>query len=196
MEQSRLCSSIPPVHSSARERAFLDEPRVLQSRSLPSLTLQCSGRGSTLPAVDLHMEGRHGVWAGTTCSPHMQEGEWWRCLGLWRKRGTRAAFLGCTSLLFFSAEDSITTHLDYKEGGQCVPGEQGQLLVQAVLSTAVQGGGWGDQGTPRTVVVCLSRGLKCSQILCLKALILMNICVNEMQIKHGPRAPGKLPMQP
>lgn len=45
-------------------------------------------------------------------------------------------------------------------------------------------------------MVSLSRRLNWRQILCLKALIWMNICVNEMQIRHGPRPPGKLPMQP
>lgn len=196
VEQLWLRSRIPPMHSSSRERAFLDKPGVLQSRSLHSLTLRCSGRGSVLLAVDLHVEGRHGVWAGPACSPHVQEGEQWRCLGLWRKQGTWGAFLRCTRLLFLSAEDSITAHLDYKEDGQCVLGSRGSSLSRRCSPGWRQGGGWGSGGTPRAVVVCLSRRLKCSQILCLKALILMNICVNEMQIRHGLRAPGTLPMQP
>lgn len=98
---------------------------------------------------------------------------------------------------YFSAPKTVSQlspFLDCKqEAGPQLGRSLGRCGDDAAERGEEDGGGW---GPPGAVAVRLSRRLKCGQILCLKALILMNICGNEMQIRRGPKAPGALPTQP
>lgn len=169
MEPSWWCSGVAPAHGSPRE-SFNVVEQIIAKHQLTVL------RGNAIPDTDLHVEratDKSGV-----------------CFRVSREHRVGGGVLLHQAFISQRFLSQLPPVLDCKHNA--CPWGHG-----AAPRPGNAGRGWGGQGSPGALMVRLARRLQRRQIYYVfKALILMNICVNEMQIRHGPRAPGKLPMQP